>query len=136
MVMTKRHGRPSDFNNDIAAEICGKLAEGQSLNSICKEDGMPHMSTVFRWLAVHESFRDNYVRAREVQADVFADEMTDIADDAEADPAHVAKAKLRIDTRKWIASKLKPKKYGDKLGLTDGDGGSIKVNIVKFSGDD
>lgn len=132
----KPTGRPSSYTDEVAADICAMIAEGRSLKSICSDEGMPHMSTVFRWLGVHETFRDNYARARDAQADVFADEMTDIADFADMDAAAVAKARLQIDTRKWVASKLKPKKYGDKLGLTDGDGGSIRVNIVKFSGDD
>jgi hypothetical protein len=99
---------------------------------------MPGKATVFRWLGVHEAFRDQYARAREAQADTLADEMLDIADDGDNDWMErkgedgqslgwrengeaIGRSKLRLDTRKWIASKLKPKKYGDKLALGGAD---------------
>lgn len=87
---------------------------------------MPGLSTVFRWLAENELFRDNYARAREVQADVLADEILEIADEGRNDTYVddegrertdydvVARSKLRVDARKWIASKLLPKKYGER----------------------
>ncbi|MBB6424962.1 terminase small subunit protein [Sphingopyxis sp. JAI128] len=115
-------GRPSDYSKDIAAEICERLADGNSLRSICRDDNMPDKGTVFRWLAAHEEFRDQYTCAREAQADTLFDEMLDIADDASkdviegaADPEHIQRTKLRIETRKWMAGKLRPKKYGDKI---------------------
>lgn len=122
MKKPKPSGRPSEYSEERAAYICALLADGQSLNKICKADDMPHMSTVFRWLAAHDSFRDNYAIARGIQADVFADEITDIADSADKDTPSIAKARLQIDARKWIASKLKPKKYGEKLDLSSTDG--------------
>lgn len=122
MAKAKPQGRPTSYTDDMGANICALLASGQSLQSICKADDMPHMSTVFRWLAAHESFRDIYAKAREVQADVFADEITDIADSADKDTPSIAKARLQIDARKWIAAKLKPKKYGEKLDLSSNDG--------------
>ena len=62
-------------------------------------------------------FSAKYARARDVQAERFADELVDIAD--ESDSEDVSKAKLRIETRKWVISKILPKKYGDKLDLTN-----------------
>ena len=127
-------GRPTDYNEDIAARICAELADGRSLRSVCRQDDMPDKATVFRWLAAHESFRDQYARAKEESADALVDDMIDIADDARNDwmeragddagagwmlnGDHVQRTKVRIDTRKWIASKLKPKKYSEKLDLT------------------
>ncbi len=73
---------------------------------------MPAMRTIFAWMRLHEEFSNNYTRAREQQADTFADEMQAIADNSDGDHQ---RDRLRIDTRKWIASKLKPKKYGDKI---------------------
>lgn len=124
-------GRPSTYSEDTAARICGELADGRSLRSVCRDEGMPDKATVFRWLAAHESFRDQYARAKEESADAMVDDMIDIADDArndwmeragdDAGPGyllngeHVQRTKVRIDTRKWIASKLKPKKYGEKV---------------------
>lgn len=106
-------GRPSSYSDEIADEICNLIADGQSLRTICADDDMPNKATVFRWLAAHESFRDQYARARDAQADALVDEMIDIADAADADNAQAAR--LQVDARKWVASKLKPKLYGDKV---------------------
>ena len=121
-------GRPSDYTEELAADICVRLADGESLKAICAEDQMPHRATVFRWLAAHESFRDMYARAREEQADTLADELVTIADEASVSVKHegeefrlaldatgVAHNRLRVDTRKWVAAKLKPRKYGEKV---------------------
>lgn len=124
-------GAPSSYNPDIAAVICGELAAGRSLRSVCDDEGMPDKSTVFRWLAAHPEFRDQYARAKEESADALAEDILEIADDARndwmeraADEAgagwvlngeHVQRSKVRIDARKWLASKLKPKKYGDRV---------------------
>lgn len=126
-------GRPSGYTEEIADAICDGLADARSLRSICLDDGMPNQSTVFRWLADerYADFRERYARAREAQADALFDEMLDIADDGTndwverkredgstdtvLDHEHVQRSKLRIDARKWMASKLRPKVYGDKI---------------------
>jgi len=130
-------GRPSSYNDETADLICEKLIEGESLRSICLSDDMPNASTVCRWLRSNEAFRQQYALAREAQADTLADEMLDIADDGSNDwlEKHgdegenlgwrengeaIGRSRLRLDTRKWIASKLKPKVYGDKLDMTSG----------------
>lgn len=126
-------GRPSDYSPELAADICGRLVLGQSLRSICSGEGMPDIATVYRWLAAHESFRDQYARAREDQADTMADEIVAIADEEE-DPA---KARVRVDARKWVAAKLKPRKYGDKVTNehTGADGGPVALSVsVRFVG--
>lgn len=98
-------------------EICEKIASGRSLKSILDNDeNLPSRDTVYKWMFSDEAFSDNYVRAREAQADFHADEVIDIADN-EADPN---KARVRIDARKWVAGKMRPKVYGDRLQL-DGD---------------
>lgn len=112
---TKRKtGRPTDYTKDMADKICEKIANGRSLRSICAEDGVPPMKTIYRWLEANEEFRHQYARARDKQADYFAEEIIEIADSAEAESAAVSKAKLQIDARKWAASKIAPKKYGNK----------------------
>jgi len=117
---------------DKCNEICDLIAQGQSLNKICKQDGFPAKSTFLFWVMRYPDLADQYTRAREIQADVLVDEINDIADDSSADygfkeaedkdgqgakkvflPEHVQRAKLRIDTRKWQAGKQRPKKYGD-----------------------
>lgn len=103
-------GRPSEFTQAIGDMICGLIAEGNSLNKICQSDEMPHRATVYRWLRQNDDFSDNYTRAKEDAADWFAEQIVEIAD-SEEDPN---KARVRIDARKWIASKLKSKNYGEK----------------------
>jgi hypothetical protein len=85
------------------------------------------MSMVFRWLANEDNaeFRDQYARAREAQADKYADELVDIADEGKSEDANIIR--LRMDARKWAASKLAPKKYGERLDLNHG--GSVNINI-------
>lgn len=125
-------GRPSDYTDELAELICLRLAEGESLRSVCRDDGMPSKQAVLRWLARNEQFRAQYVRAKEEGAEAIAEEMFDIADDGTNDwmekldkdgeaigyqlnGEHVQRSKLRIDTRKWYLSKILPKKYGDRI---------------------
>lgn len=135
---TKRKtGRPSKYSDEMAEKICEKIANGRSLRSICAEDGMPTKATVCKWLAENQEFSDQYARARENQADYFAEEIIEIADSAEAESAAVAKAKLQIDARKWAASKIAPKKYGDKqeIDVKSSDGSmrpSVRLNAEEF----
>ena len=124
-------GRPSTFTQDLADRICAELAEGRSLRSVCSQDWAPSTQTVFRRIRQYDEFRDQYARAKEEAADSLADEIVDIADERDGkaimaegeevavvfDSTAVARNRLRIDARKWIAAKLKPKKYGDKLDL-------------------
>jgi len=112
-------GRPPNPSTpQIKARICLEIAEGKSLRNICLADDMPNADTIRVWLALDAEFSAQYARAREEQADYYADEIIEIADTAE--DANLAR--LRIDARKWKASKLRPKKYGEKLDLTSEDG--------------
>lgn len=122
--MAKR-GRPTKYTEALADKICERVAEGESLNAICKEPEMPARLTIYRWFREYESFSNNYARAREDQADFYADEIIALADSA-TDPQ---KARLQIDTRKWVASKLKSKKYGDKVQqeITGVDGKDLNL---------
>jgi hypothetical protein len=138
-------GRPSEFSQETADAICERLADGQSLRSICLADDMPSKTTVFKWLAARPDFADQYARAREEQAETLADEIISIADDGTNDfttkvsgdgstsqsvnAEHIQRSRLRVEARKWVASKLKPKKYGDKVEqtLVGADGGPIAI---------
>lgn len=106
-------GRPTKYTDELAAEICERIMNGESLRSIVQDDHMPNRSSVHKWLAEIKDFSDQYVKAKDNQADTLADEIMYIADNAD----DVQKARLQVDTRKWIASKLKPKKYGEKLDI-------------------
>ena len=102
------NGRPTKYTLETVRAICMRLIEGESLRSICRHESLPSMSTVMNWLSSNPDFLEQYARARDFQADTLADEILDTADTEE----DVNRAKLRIDARKWTASKLKPKKYG------------------------
>lgn len=145
-------GRPSSFTQEVADEICTRLARGESLRSITADQDsgwMPSQTTVFRWLEDNAAFREQYARAREVQADTIFDEMLEIADDArndfmerqlgedgptvlQANQEHIQRSRLRIETRKWMAGKLRPKVYGDKVvnEHSGPDGGAIETKVT------
>lgn len=124
----RKVGAPSTFRQATADKICERIAAGESLRAICRDKRMPAASTVFKWLADKPEFAEQYAHAREAQADTLADEIVAIADEAEVtasqdgeevrlalDPTAVARNRLRVDARKWVASKLKPRKYGDRV---------------------
>ena len=120
-------GRPLEFDQEQADTICQRIAEGESVRAICRDDSMPAMSTVFKWLSRVPEFAEQYAHAKEEQAETLADEIVAIADEAEVsakvdgedvrlslDATAIARNRLRVDARKWVAAKLKPKKYGDR----------------------
>lgn len=115
-------GRPTIYAPELIDAVCDRVADGESMRKICRDAHMPAMTTIFRWLRENPEFREQYEVAVDMRADSFAEDMLDIADMPPAigekgtvDSGDVADKRLRIDTRKWIASKLKPKKYGDKI---------------------
>jgi hypothetical protein len=127
-----KKGRPSTYTVELANKICSLLADGQSLRAICLQENMPNKDTVYGWLSKHSDFSDNYARAKSDCADLFAEEIIEIADDSQGDRKiinrageeieivdqdAINRARLRVDARKWIASKLKPKKYGEHLDI-------------------
>lgn len=124
----KQKGVRVEYNQRWADIICEMLINGESLRAICSADDMPAISTVMKWLHQNPDFAEQYARAREAQQDTYADEITFIAD-TEPDPQ---RARVRIDARKWHASKLSPKKYGDKVDLTHGnpDGSPITFQTI------
>lgn len=127
-------GLPLMFQEEIADIILDRLAGGESLRSICRDPAMPDGSTVRKWIARNPDFSRQYAIAREEQADSIFDETLDIADSipAEAPNEEIQRARLRIDTRKWVAGKIRPKKYGDLLKheVTGADGGAIAMQAV------
>lgn len=142
-------GRPSEFSQEIADKLCAEISTtSKSLRTICKDEGMPSVVTIFSWFRNNEDFLKQYTRAKEEQADMLIEEMIDIADDGSNDFMTITKgdesyevenkevtnrSRLRVDTRKWIASKLKPKKYGDKVDVTSAGEKiqSIQVEVVR-----
>lgn len=136
-------GRPTDYTPEYAEKICERIAEGMSLRSVCKADDMPAMSTVFKWLRLHKEFTEQYAHATEERTEAMVEDILDIADDGTNDLMTIVKgnaeyevenkevtnrSRLRVDTRKWIMAKMKPKKYGEKLDLTS-DGKALPTPI-------
>lgn len=152
--MARKLGRPSAYTEDIVTEICRRIALSESLIKICAEEGMPSQSMVYRWLHDKQDFREKYARARESQAEAYLDQIAEIADNATDDIMFLTKedssgegavgaikhsaiqrARLQIDSRKWIMSKLAPKKYGDKASIEMGgpDGKPIQTTNLDLS---
>lgn len=127
-------GRPSLYSQSIADAICDRITGGESLRSVCRDEDMPDKSTVLRWLGrdEYQGFRDQYARACELRSEHWGDEILNIADD---DTTDVQRAKLRVDTRKWLMSKMAPKKYGDRVSaeITGKDGGPVQVQVIRFA---
>ena len=139
-------GRPTDYSQEKASLICSRMAEGESLRSICRDDSMPALSTVFLWVAKHSEFSEQYKLAMASRADAMFEDMIDIADDGRNDyivsgegeerfnTEHVQRSRLLLDTRKWMLSKMLPKKYGDKI-IDDpvGNDGDIEIRVIRVS---
>lgn len=142
--------RPTSYNEEIASLICGRMAEGESLRSICRDPAMPALSSVFLWVSKHPEFSEQYKLAMASRADAMFEEMFDIADDGSNDwmeingkdgeagwklnGEHVQRSRLRLDTRKWALSKMMPKKYGDNIvDETTGNDGDVEIRVVRVS---
>jgi hypothetical protein len=142
-------GRPSKYTDELVNTICLRIAEGESLNKICKDKKMPDKATVFRWLVNDQVFCDKYARARELQAETQFDELIDIVDqhpdlahvigkngeviEVKFDSSYVQWMKLRVDTRKWTAARMAPKKYGEhKQAEQEFDPMVIDVDVKKM----
>ena len=137
-------GRPTLYSLEIALEICDRIADGESLVKICSDPKMPKKTAVYEWLLRHKEFAEIYARAREDQADTLADEIHAISDElpqqivddkgkTRYDSAYVQWQKNRVDARKWVAAKLKPKKYSDRIAhVGDNESDAININVNIF----
>jgi hypothetical protein len=122
--MSQPAGRPTIYTQAIDDEICEKIAQGMSLREICKADGMPSRDSIYAWKSSNKGFSDHYNQAVEDRAELLAGEIVEIADDKTGDPA---RDRLRLDARKWIACKLFPRKYGDRVANDVNLTGSIII---------
>lgn len=141
------------YTEALADEICLKLMAGQSLRSICREMESPRFDTVLKWLAKGDHpFQAKYEHARRVQAEILVDDINEIADDGRNDymerldaegnvvgwqvnGEHIQRSRLRVDSRKWGASKILKSKYGDSktVEMTGKGGGPIKQEIAAMN---
>lgn len=115
---------------DIVDRFCSLMESGKSARQALKEEGMPQSSTFYKWLSEEKSFSEQYARACEARADAIFEDILNIADDNGNDTRTTAdgvelvnndviqRSRLRVDARKWMLSKMMPKKYGDKLDIT------------------
>jgi hypothetical protein len=148
-LVKRGRGRPPvtmrPFSDEIAQAICNRLAEGESLRSICETDGFPCGITVMNWTQRDPEFGLAYARARELQAEHFVDELMDIADDGRndfmmramrngetflaADHEHLKRSEIRIGTRQWIIERILANKYGPKPQVV-APSAPVTVNIA------
>jgi hypothetical protein len=125
-------GRHSEFTEELATRICAEISAGSKLSDVCKPDDMPCERAVYGWLAKQPTFVQQYARAMEERTNAMAEELLAIADDGSNDFMQrnygedvawvengeaIQRSKLRVDTRKWLMSKMNAKKYGDKFAV-------------------
>lgn len=154
MMPPRKRGGQSKYTTEIADEICQRLSTGQSLREISRSSGMPSASAIVDWTQDETNcpgFGARYAHARGVWLAVIADEILEISDDSAndymartrsdgssenvLDAEHVQRSKLRVDSRKWLLSKLKPGVYGDKVSqeISGPEGGAIPTTVtIKF----
>ncbi len=140
-------GRPSIYSAELGAEICREIASGKSLRTVCDLPGMPTTVTVWRWLGggenAHGDFIKQYARACEDRGHWLAEDALRIADSpvhrikGHMDAAEVNDKRLKVDTRKWFASKLAPRAFGDRVQaeLTGADGGPVAFTLTPMDWD-
>ncbi len=142
----KRAGRPTKYTEAIAREICSRIAEGQTLRSICRDEHMPGFATVYRWMEGCEAFSTRIARARDIGYDAIAEDAMAIADtpligeEVEIQKGRkkvkrgdmVTHRRLQVETRLKLLAKWSPKKYGDKVTQehTGAGGESLTFQVV------
>jgi hypothetical protein len=112
--MNNKAGK-TKYSVGLAQKICERLAAGETLTAICKDKRMPAATSVRRWVLDNDDFAEMHVRARKMQAESYADKILDIKDKVEAGEMDPQAARVAIDALKWIAAKLLPAVYGDRV---------------------
>lgn len=112
-----------DDRETLIEKVMDRIAKGESLTKVCEDRGMPSVTTFFRWIQGDETKWSEYLRAREIQAHVFASRVVDVTYE-QLDPATI---KVRMDALKWAAARGSPKHFGDSTQLrhADADGGKL-----------
>lgn len=143
-ITTRKVGRPTKYTKALADKMCLRIENGESVRDVCEDEKMPSLSMFFRWVRDHEYFREQYTRAKDIQADVefanidkIAEKAVDmIVGDDKSDGARVQAIKLQVDTKKWILARKAPQKYSDKIRNehTGKDGGPIETKVIGRNG--
>ncbi|MGA0605382.1 hypothetical protein ACO2Q0_05215 [Phenylobacterium sp. VNQ135] len=116
--LTRRDGgHEPTYTPEIGEEICFRLANGESLISICREEHLPTPATVYRWVNRIPEFQDMYVDARQFQGDYLFDETRELA--REVTPGNVWACRFKFDLIRWQAPRLSPRKYCERLVAQD-----------------
>lgn len=121
--------------DDICTKVLDFMCEGISVSQSCIKAGVPKQ-TFLKWTINDATLRSRYDTARQAMYDSMAEDIVHIADDpadmvvaedgaARRDSAHVSQKRLQVDSRKWLLSKLAPKKYGDRVSFEDADGNTL-----------
>lgn len=125
-------------------EVCLQIQSGKAVRNVLKVEGMPDVTTFYRWLDEDESKSKQYARACELRAEHMFEDILDIADDSSQDTItdeegndrfnseFAARSRIRIDARKWLLSKLNPKKYGDKTDITTNGNDVTTLQVFKI----
>jgi hypothetical protein len=124
----KKLGRPSKRTPKVVKAICEGLAEGQSLREMCKKPELPSWRRVLTWAHEDPIFRQQYEEAQRARLETWAEQLVTLADQPDK---NVQQRRLQIDTRKWILSKLLPKKYGDRLALAGDDESPLHLSDIE-----
>lgn len=126
----------SDENRAKAERVFARMREGLSLRKACVAEGV-HRARVHEWADADPEIADHYARARTELQDAIAEEIIDIADEEPGmtatggtDSGAVAHQRLRVDARKWLLSKLAPKRYGERVELAGDPDAPIKTHLT------
>jgi hypothetical protein len=123
--------RPTIYTMELGEAICERLAGGDSLRSICRDDEMPALSSVLLWVVdgKHAEFSEQYARARDANGQSHGDRVADLVDKVINGQLGPQEAKVAMDGLKWSAERMAPKSYGNKQQLehTGKDGAPIKI---------
>lgn len=122
-------GRKPKYTQKDREAVIARIAEGESLRAVCRDEGTPSVPQFLKWVSEDAALAEQYARAMEQRADAVFDELLEIADDGTNDwmerngeddegwklnGEHVQRSKLRVDARKWALARMSPKKYGDR----------------------
>ena len=134
-------GRPSEYTEEMAIKICQDISTGKSLRAVCRDVNRPSIATVYKWMRDFPIFLKQYELATSERADYQLEELNDIGQEAidyamnESENKNVSAVitayKLKADNMKWTMSKIKPKKYGEKLDVMS-DGKVLPTPIINI----
>lgn len=139
-----KRGRPSKFDHAIAEEICQRLSDGEPLRQICRDEHMPHWTTVYDWIDSRPELSLRIARSRELGEEAISQECLAIADtpllgEETEESENGTKIKrgdmlghrrLQIETRLKLLAKWNPRKWGDKVDLNHGGQEGNPVNVA------